>query len=238
MSSNIGKYGVVFICIIIGVLYVNSVWAEEKAAPPPDPYANAQILIEAFVVEVSTAGLQDVGVNPIGAGPEGITIARLAACLMNESAKVISGVKVAVRQRSEATAKEQKTSYYKQIKKTVAMSNNVPVTNTNTQYSAYDFGKSLRALTSFQPDCSIRVEYEYNESGVTPDVEHYDPNDETPPSRYGYNWKGVLSLASGEPTIVGATQNKDSVIFLILTATVQDMPEVKHEQPDIASPSN
>ncbi|MBM4102544.1 MAG: hypothetical protein FJ263_00635 [Planctomycetes bacterium] len=239
MSVRTNKSGVVWAGILICVCCAGVAWAEEKSAPPPDPYANVQILVEAFVVEVPTSAMAEIGISPIGQGSDGITVAKLGACLVSdEGAQVISGMKVAVRQRSGATAKEQKTSYYKHIKKIVAMSNNVPVTSTSIQHSAYDFGKSLRALTSFQPDCSIRVEYEYNESGVTPDVEHYDPNDETPPSRYGYNWEGVLSLASGEPTIAGATQNKDSVIFLILTATAQNMPEVKQAEPDTAVPSN
>jgi hypothetical protein len=222
---------------LICVCCAGVVWAEEKAAPPPDPYANVQILVEAFVVEVSTAGLQEVGVNPISEGSEGITIAKLAACLMNESAKVVSGVKVSVRQNGEGASKESRTIYYKQINKSTAMVDKKPVTGIDVRYSAHDFGKQLSVRPIIRPDRSITVGYDYKESGAMPDLNHYDPNDNTPPSRYAYTWEGRLSLVSGQPVIAGATQNKDSVVFLILTATAQNMPEVKQEEPVTTAPS-
>jgi hypothetical protein len=239
MSVCINKSGVVWAGILICVCCARVVWAEEKAAPPPDPYANVRILVEAFVVEVSTAGLQDVGVNPIGAGTDGITVAKLAACLMNESANVISGAKVSAKQNEKGTSKENRTIIYKQINKSTAMViDGKPVTGIGVRYSDYDFIKQLSVSPVIRPDRSIAVGYSYEEGGVTPDVEHYDPNDETPPSRYAYSWDGRLSLVSGHPVIAGAAQNKDRVVFLILTATVQNMPEVKQEQADIVPSPN
>jgi hypothetical protein len=237
MFAHIGKIGVVWMGIFVGVLCVNSAWAEEKT-PPPNPYANVQILVETFLVEVPVSALAERGVNPISAGSEGITIAKLAACLMNESAKVVSGVKVSARQNEEGVSKESRTIHYKQINKSVAMVDKKPVTGVDVRYLAHDFGKQLSVHPIIRPDQSIIVSYDYNESGAIPDLNHYDPNDNAPPGRYAYTWKGRLSLVSGQPVIAGATQNKDSVVFLILTATAPDMPEVKPEQTEVVPVSN
>jgi len=239
MKAAICKTRFFCACIFISAFCVNSLWAEEKAAPPPDPYANAQVLVEAFVVEVNTAGLQEVGVNPISQGPDGITIAKLAACLQKDkSAKVISGVKVSVRQNEEGSSEEGRTIYYKRTNKSVTIVDNKPVTSVSVQFSPYDFNKHLGTRAIIQPDKSIVVEYDYGEHGVTPDLMHYDPNDGTLPNNYSYQWRGRLSLTSGKPAIVGATQNENRVVFLVLTATAQNMPEAKQEQAGTAAPSS
>jgi len=38
--------------------------------------------------------------------------------------------------------------------------------------------------------------------------------------------------------IAGAMKNDNGVVFLFLTATIQDMPEVKQEEPVTTAPSN
>jgi len=194
MSVRINKTGVVWAGILICVCCAGVVRAEEKAAPPPDPYANAQILVEAFVVEVPTSAMAEMGISPIGQGSDGITVAKLGACLVSdEGARVVSGAKVSVRQNEDGRSEERKTIYYKQTRKNVTMVDNKPVTSVSVQFSPYEFNKHLGTRAIIQPEKSIVVEYSYEESGVIPDIKHYDPNDNTPPNTYSYQWRGRFS---------------------------------------------
>jgi len=72
---------------------------------------------------------------------------------------------------------------------------------------------------------------------LTPDINHYDPNDAAPPNPYNYNWQSQLVLAPGKPVIAGAIQNQDHVIFLVLTATIQNLPEAKQEKSNMSATS-
>jgi hypothetical protein len=190
-------------------------------------------------VEVPTSAMAEMGISPIGQGSDGITVAKLGACLVSdEGARVISGAKASVRQNEEGMSEERKTIYYKRTNKNVTIVDNKPMTNISFQFSPYEFNKHLGTRAIIQPEKSIIVEYNYEESGVMPDIKHYDPNDNTPPNTYSCQWQGRLSLASGKPVIAGAMQNDSGIVFLILTATAQNMPEVKQETSNTAASTN
>jgi hypothetical protein len=227
MSSHINKSGVIYVCILIAICCVGPVLAEEKAPPPPDPYINAQILVEAFVVLVPTQTLADIGIHPIGQGSDDMTISKLAAFLVNDSAHVISGAKTSVKQNEEGATKEEKTIYYNRIHNNMAIVNKTPVTSVDIEYSPQKFEKHFSISAIIKSNCFISVKYGYRELGVTPDIQHYDPNDASPLGRYEYSWGGRISLLSGQPVIAGAIQNSNSVVFLVLTATTQNMPDAK-----------
>lgn len=214
MSEYTSKNGVVFVCIAASVLFVSSLWAEETS-PPPDPYADAQALVEAFVVKVSTATLKEMGVDPLGQGSNEVSILKLSACLQKDTAHVVSGAKVFIRQKKNGVSKESKTVYYKSV------------FGSGVTFSPYEFRKELAGSAVIRSDRKVTVEYIYSESGVTPDINHYDPNDAAPTNPYNYSWKSQLVLVPGQPVIAGAIQNQDHVIFLVLTATIQNLPEAK-----------
>ncbi len=242
MSVRINKTGVVWAGILICVCCAGVVRAEEKAAPPPpDPYANAQILVEAFVVEVPTSAMAEMGISPIGQGSDGITVAKLGACLVSdEGARVISGAKVSAKQGREGKSQENKRCYLKEMAGTfpVSQKGKPAIEKSGVIFRDYNFSKKLEVSARIISEYTISTEYTYSESGILTDPKNYDPNNFAPPDSYSYDWEGILSLSSGKPVIAGAAQNKDRVVFLILTATVQDMPEVKQKQADIAAPSN
>ncbi len=184
-----------------------------KETPPQDPYADAQILVEAFVVEVTTAGLKDLGVSPLGQTPDGISIAKLTDCLMKDKgAKVVSGAKVTAKQGNKGEAKEQKTIYMKEKWRD------------DFRFMNYSLEKSFAAITSIVSDYNVSVVYSYLESGPQIDP-NYDPNKPAPLNKYSYNWNGQFNLQSNKPQIAAAVQNRDNVVFLVLTATIQkDIP--------------
>jgi hypothetical protein len=166
-----------------------------------NPYENTSVLIEAFVVRVSTAALAELGVNPIGQAPEGISILKILACLDDaEKGEVVSGAKVTARHNNEARTKNNETFYIKRESVSTAMGKQGPV-------------ESKR----IQPKGDIRLEASYSDSGI---IENEDQS--IPPTKIGYDWGGVLTMSSGQPVIAGAAQNEDNVTFLILTATIQE----------------
>lgn len=185
--------------------------------------ADYHILTEAFVVEVSTEGLKELGVSPLGQSSDGISIAKLTACLVEgKNAKVISGAKAAAKPGKEGSAKEEKRIYLKEIRKNsmpnIPGSPAVPEA-VDVQFRDYNFDKTFRATPTMCPNGVISLEYEYGEFGVLTDG--YDPENPAPPTKYSYGWSGQLSLSPGKPQIAASVQNKDSIIFLILTATIQ-----------------
>lgn len=186
-----------------------------KAAPPAD--ADYHILTEAFVVEVSTEGLKELGVSPLGQSSDGISIAKLTACLVKDKgAKVISGAKAAAKPDKEGIAQEQKTIYLNEAYRT---GNPARPEVVDIRWRDYRLNKKFLVTSTTNPNGTISLKYNYNEDGVLTDG--YDPENPVPPTQYTYTWSGQLSLSPGKPQIAASVQNKDSVIFLILTATIQ-----------------
>ncbi|MHC4855364.1 MAG: hypothetical protein ACYS72_03055, partial [Planctomycetota bacterium] len=183
-----------------------------------NPYENTSVLIEAFVVRVSTAALAELGVNPIGQAPEGISILKILACLDDaEKGEVVSGAKVTARHNNEARTKNNETFYIKRESVSTAMGKQGPVESKSVTFDAYSSGKSFSVVPRIQPKGDIRLEASYSDSGI---IENEDQS--IPPTKIGYDWGGVLTMSSGQPVIAGAAQNEDNVTFLILTATIQE----------------
>jgi hypothetical protein len=240
MKTVIDKTKFFCTCIFVCVLCVDSVWAEEKS-PPPDPYADAQTLVEAFVVKVSTATLKEMGVDPLGQGSNETSILKLAACLQKDTAHVISGAKVAVKQSKEGVTRDEKCIHLKEVNAVMipnpGNSAGTPFESLNIQYRDYNFGKTLEVSAKILSETAILTEYDYQEHGYLIDPKNYDPNNAPPADSYTYSWNGVLSICPGKPVIAGGSQNKDSVVFLVLTATAQNLSEIKQEKSVMSSAS-
>lgn len=208
-----------FVYTMIFVLGCSSIiFGAEAAEKEPDPYENTSVLVEAFVVEVSTEALAEVGVNPIGQAPEGISILKILACLNNsEDAAVISGSKVTAKHRNEAQVRNEERFYIKHESVSMSMGKQGPVESKSVRFDDYSSGKSFSVIPRIQSDEKIRLEASYSDTGI---IENDD--EAIPPTILEYDWNGMLVLQSGIPIISGAMQNDDAVIFLIMTATVLD----------------
>lgn len=183
-----------------------------------DPYENASVLAEAFMVRVSTAALAELGVNPIGQAPEGISILKILACLGDpEKGEVVSGAKAIAGNNKEARTKNGETFYIKRESVSTAMGQQGPVESKSVTFDEYNSGKSFSIVPRIQSNGDIRLEVSYSDSGI---IENEDQS--IPPTRTGYDWSGVLTMKSGKPVIASAAQDEDNVTFLILTATIQD----------------
>ena len=213
------------VVLLIGIFYFSTVWAEERtittrdpktgrtitkkvevAEKQLDPYEDMSVLVEAFMVRVSAEVLAEVGVNPIGQAPEGISILKILACLDNpEKAEVISAAKVNCRHNNESRVKKEDRFY---IKRELEGS---------VELKQYSSGKTFEVMPRIQPEGSIRLEAAYSDLII---IENEDPM--IPPAETTYDWSGALALQSGIPAIAGAAQDDDMVIFLILTATIQN----------------
>jgi hypothetical protein len=257
MSIKSCKIGVLWVCVILSIVCVTVLRAEPECkavqqtkpaansaeqiaayeavvasyntqeAAKETPYADAQIMVEAFVVEVTTEGLKALGVSPLGQTPDGISIAKLTDCLMQgDNAKVISGAKVTAKQGELGTAKEEKVIYHKYTRKNFAGGTEMM----DVSFVDFKLNKLLNTKARIESCNLVSLEYNYQENGVQFDNDD-DPNYPSPPTQYTYNWTGQLSLQHGKPKIVAAVQNKDNVVFLVLTATIQtDTPTPAAEE--------
>jgi hypothetical protein len=184
-----------------------------------DPYENTSVLVEAFVVRVSTEALAEAGVNPIGQSPEGVSILKILSCLDDaERGEVVSGAKLTARNGKEARVKDEKHIYVKSER------------GNSVSYQAFECGKNFGITARFNSDKAITVEYAYFESSF-----EENEDKETPPTTSSNNWVGVVTMSAGKPVIAGAVtmsagkpviagaaQDDDTVTFLILTATIQE----------------
>jgi hypothetical protein len=194
--------------------------SKQVPIPPKqaDPYANKSVLVEAFVVRVSTEALAEVGVNPIGQAPEGVSILKILSCLEDpEKAEVISGAKVTAEHNNRTETKNEETFYIKRESVNTAVTNQGPIESKSVTFDAYSSGKSFSVVPYIQPEGDIRLKASYSDTGI---IKNEDQT--IPPTQINYHWSGVLSLRSGTLAIAGATQDNETVTFLVLIATIQD----------------
>ncbi|MHC5138464.1 MAG: hypothetical protein ACYSOF_01010 [Planctomycetota bacterium] len=104
-----------------------------------DPYENTSVLVEAFVVRVSTEALAEAGVNPIGQSPEGVSILKILSCLDDaERGEVVSGAKLTARNGKEARVKDEKHIYVKSER------------GNSVSYQAFECGKNFGITARFE----------------------------------------------------------------------------------------
>lgn len=204
--------------LLIGVCCLGTAFCEGKVEKQPDPFENTSVLVEAFMVRVSTEALVEAGVNPIGQSPEGISIAKILSCLEDpEKAEVISGAKVMARNNEHSESSNKETFCIKTENVNTMQTPQGPVETKDIQFNEYSSGKTFTAVPLIRTEESIRLEATYSYFGF---IENEDQT--IPPTRISYDWSGVLVLRSGVPAIASATQDDETVTFLILTATIQD----------------
>ena len=213
----------VIVVLLVGVLCLGTTFCQERVEEQADPYENISVLVEAFVVRVSTEALAEVGINPIGQLPEGISILKILSCLNDpEKAEVLSGAKVQSSHSREARSEQGKRVYIKNESSNVVKDKDGPREVKSVRYNDYRVGKTLSMQPFMISDDKVRIEFNYEESNF-----ELADDESAPATIFDYEWSGRLVARSGIPAIAGAVQDEESITFLILTATVQDLKGAK-----------
>lgn len=180
-----------------------------------DPYANIGVLVESFVVEVDLSALYDMGVSPLGQAPHAVSVENILKCLKDpDRATVVTGAKALGVHRSQQGRVRQSETTYRARTKTVNTSQGPRET---ADYRSYENGQSFEVWPVLLSEDEIVLRYDFTYSGVRGEQRS---GDEAPPDSVSWSWNGSVSVTAGKPLIVGATQDEDSVIFLILTAHI------------------
>jgi hypothetical protein len=186
-----------------------AVIAQAQQAPKAEePHKNACVLVEAFVVEVKVSELYEQGVSSIGQKPNAVSIENILKCLdASDIAQVTTGIKVAVPSGHHGNAKIRET--IRKIPDPNGRRGPGPV-----RYTNYEIGKTFGATASVLPGGEILLSFDFSESTYR----NIPSTDETPTNPVNREWSGTVNLNAGQPAIAGATQNEETVVFLILCA--------------------
>jgi hypothetical protein len=178
-----------------------------------DPHKNTCALIEAFVVEVDISELYKQGVSPIGQKPHSVSVENILKCLdANDIAQITTGLKMAIQSGDRGEAKIKET-IFKNQQVAVPSDRKVPRA---ASYRNYDIGMTFIASAFVHPNGKIFVSFDFNESTYR----NITTADEVPPNTVSREWSGAVNLYAGQPAIVGATQNEETAVFLILCADI------------------
>ena len=209
----------VTLCMILLVGHYISPTAKaqiKQAEKIENPQQDVCVLVEAFVVEVELAELYKQGVSPIGRKPDSVSVENIHKCLDAENLKqVTTGLKVAVRSGQRGEARITETVYVKRQMVSIPNDKKVPG---NVRYGNYDIGKTLRVVASVGPTDAIFISFDFSESTY----QNVNSTDEAPPDSVNREWSGVINLQPGRPAIVGAAQNQETGVFLILVADIKN----------------
>ncbi|MHC4622537.1 MAG: hypothetical protein ACYS4W_01405 [Planctomycetota bacterium] len=189
----------------------------QTAAQPKDPYEGTRILVEAFVAEVNLEALYEAGVSPIGRKPASVSIESILQCLKNRvGGRVTAGAKVAVghNQRGEMAVTEQR-NIGRQVP---AVREGRPPGRRRGAYETYRLSKQFSAGASISDNDRILVNFEFGQDTLSNSVS--DSN--APPNPISRRWENRVWLEAGKPSIVGATQSEQTVVFLILCAHIEN----------------
>jgi hypothetical protein len=182
----------------------------QQTGKDEEQHQNTCVLVEAFVVEVELSGLYKQRVSPIGQKPNSVSVENILKCLnASDVAQVTTGLKVTVPSGHHGNAKIRET-----IRK-------IPVPNVRkvpgpVRYTNYEIGKTFGATASVSPGGEILISFDFNESTYR----NIPSTDDTPTNAISREWSGTVNLNAGQPAIAGATQNEETVTFLIICADI------------------
>ncbi len=182
---------------------------------PPDPYANVAVLVEAFVVQVDLSALYDMGVSPLGQQPHAVSVEDLLECLKDpDKAIVLTGAKTMGSHRHLKGQTRQEETTYRPRTKVINTSQGPRDT---VEYRPYENGQSFQAEPMILSENAVHLRYGFSYSGLRGEQQ---ANSEVPPNNVSWSWEGMVSVTAGEPAIVGASQDQNNAVFLILTAHI------------------
>lgn len=187
---------------------------EEQAK---NPYENSRILVEAFVVEVELAELYKAGVGPIGQRPNLESMEKILNCLQDEDkAKVTAGAKIAVKNDNKGRTNSSIDRYIERETAQYGKNANEPVQKSKT-FEVYGISTEFWANTYVRPDGSISVGFTFEQKKVD-----YDIKSDEPAGKITRQWDSHICLEAGKPSIAGAVQEGQTVVFLIIVADIEN----------------
>jgi hypothetical protein len=219
ISRNIVVLAVVAFCALFLTGHPLGPTAEaqpEQAQPVEDPYEDATVLVEAFVVEVKLSALYDLGVSPIGEKPNSVSVEDVLKCLKDkDNAQVTAGAKVNTAQRQEGQTKSTQIRRFEREQVVQpARGDRGPVSSKVSQ--SYEVGTQFAVTTFIKPDRRIGAHFVFTQSTLD-----LFPRQDGEPESVTREWQGTALLEADRPSIVGATQSEQETVFLILCAHIK-----------------
>jgi len=201
-------------CILLSTL----LWAADSGLNRPqgpvqllqpqetkDPYLNSRVLVEAFMVKVELPVLYEMGVSPLGERPHSVTVQHILQYLKaRKNTGILAGAKLAMRHGERSTTRGTRNVYLER-----------KAGDSSVMFTPYDSGETFNATVRVVSEGVISVEYLFELSTF---VQSSTQEDQAPPQKASWSWSGDVSLEAGRPVIAGATQEEDSVVFLVLVA--------------------
>ncbi len=224
MKKILGILLVAVVLVLVGVFANNSVVSAEESPNRPqrrqrsaqaqmgenlgderlNPYADTRVLVEAFLVEITMESLYKSGIGPIGQEPDSTSLENVLEKLKDEdSSKVIGGAKVAVGAGGMGEFKGEKRVYNKQEQ--------------NNNFREDSFGTQFRINVFINPDNKINMKYSFGQVGLEKGA-----SEDKPPTSISRQWEGTVVLEDGKPAVVGASQDEEKCVFLIISAKIRN----------------
>ncbi|MBN2136703.1 MAG: hypothetical protein JW720_02745 [Sedimentisphaerales bacterium] len=170
-----------------------------------DPHKDLVVMVEASMVEIPLSELYSAGMPVISEGGKAVSVEHILECLKKPKSGVVkAGAKLAVSHGAVAeTVSVIHQAYYAG-----------PPTDRQLQYQ--DVGTSAKVKVRILSEDKISVEISFEHSGL----DKGELNGDTGDTIIERNWTGSLTVDAGEPTIVGATQDENTGVFLIITVNI------------------
>jgi len=217
ISKNIVILAVIVLCTTLLVAASDVETAKtvtEKEVK--NPYENSRVLIEAFVVEVKLDALYKAGVGPVGQRPNSVSMEKILKCLRDEDkAKVTAGAKIAVKNRENGRMSSNQSKHVE--REIIQSQKDTEASVPKKVFDRYEINTTFGVNARVHPDSDIYLEFTFGQrtvgsvsmSGVPLDTINMD-------------WASSVFLQAGKPSIVGATQNDHTVVFLVIAADIEN----------------
>lgn len=215
--KNLVPLTIALICIVFMAGYSTSPGAKEQTNDSNKTESlrpDECIFVEAFVVEVKLDALDELGVSPIGEKPNSVSLENILHCLGGkEIAQVSTGLKVSLRSGVIGEAKTTETVYLEHMVK--PPKGYGPAASKS--FNSHDIARQFSVKASILPHCTILANFEFNQNTYRQTAADNDAPEDT----ITWQWAGDAFLEPGKPAIVGASQDEDTAVFLILCADVK-----------------
>ncbi len=226
--ARVSRNVAVYLCVVLCCLFIAGVGmpsgakakAEEQSTPPVakeklmkaivkaqpkvkavDPYKDARIMVEAFVVDVDLHELYEMGVCPLGSKPNAVSVDHILKCLREgKGAEVTAGAKMLVRQNERGTVR--------QSVNTTEIVGNRRMTRSNSPERTFE------ARVVVLQNEEISLEYSFNMVTMS------ESEEGSKSTTSSFSWSSDACLEAGKPQIAGAIQEGTKAVFLILTADI------------------
>lgn len=180
-----------------------------RPKPPEDPYKDSVVMLEAYMVQARLSALYSLDVPVISQGCKTVSAEHILKLLKDtDAAQVTAGAKLTFTQSSRSTAKTEST----------ARQGTYASPSGKGRIEYVEVGTSFSAVAYIQPEGKISVTLDFKHSSR----EQSDVDSDIAPPFVERSWSTRVYLEPGKPTLVGATQDKKTAAFLIITANIKE----------------